>query len=195
MKKVASALKDDYLSVISAGDPLGSNAPRAFEGGVVYDWCPSKDALIDRCDVFVSRAGHVTISDLILRGKPSILVPIQAQMEQMGNAAKAEKLGVAVDLPEERLVEGYFRDALSRLESGRTSAKARELKEYVEQVRRGRFDNLRSLGLAQQTVEHAADVRFPPPEGPQDVRPLPSGEGERRGAGRLVSPSTRANRV
>jgi UDP-N-acetylglucosamine--N-acetylmuramyl-(pentapeptide) pyrophosphoryl-undecaprenol N-acetylglucosamine transferase len=129
--KVASLLKDDYLSIISAGDPMGTNAPRPFEGGFVYDWCPSKDALLDRCDVFVSRAGHVTISELILRGKASILVPIQAQMEQMGNAAKAEKLGVAVDLPEERLTEGYFRDALSRLEAQKTTKKAAELKEYA----------------------------------------------------------------
>lgn len=140
VKMVASALKDDYLSVISAGDPLGSNTPRAIEGGLLYDWCPSKDVLIDRCDVFVSRAGHVTISDLILRGKTSILVPIQAQMEQMGNAAKAEKLGVAVDLPEERLEEGYFRDALSRLESGRASTKAAELKEYAS-----RFEAIGSI--------------------------------------------------
>ncbi|MDA4135856.1 MAG: hypothetical protein OK449_02500 [Thaumarchaeota archaeon] len=138
--KVASLVKDDYLSVVSAGDPMGTNAPRSFEGGFIYDWCPSKDAMIDRCDVFVSRAGHVTISDLILRGKSSILVPIQAQMEQMGNAAKAEKLGVAVDLPEERLTEGYFVDALSRLEAGKTSTRAAELKEYA-----GRFDAVGSI--------------------------------------------------
>jgi UDP:flavonoid glycosyltransferase YjiC (YdhE family) len=52
-------------------------------------------------------------------------------MEQMGNAAKAEKLGVAVDLPEELLTEGNFRDALSRLEAQKASAKAAELKQYA----------------------------------------------------------------
>jgi UDP-N-acetylglucosamine--N-acetylmuramyl-(pentapeptide) pyrophosphoryl-undecaprenol N-acetylglucosamine transferase len=140
VKQVASRLKEQYLSVISEGDPMGTNEPQAFEGGFIYGWCPSKDAFIDRCDAFVSRAGHVTISDLILRGKPSILVPIQAQMEQMGNAAKAEKLGVAVDLPEERLTEGYFLDAISRLEAGKTATRAAELKEYA-----GGFDAAGSI--------------------------------------------------
>jgi UDP-N-acetylglucosamine--N-acetylmuramyl-(pentapeptide) pyrophosphoryl-undecaprenol N-acetylglucosamine transferase len=131
VRKVASALKDDYLSIVSAGNPMGSSIPLPIEGGFIYDWCPAKDALIDRCDVFVSRAGHVTISDLILRGKTSVLIPIEAQMEQMGNAAKAEKLGVAVDMAEDRLSEASFRDALSRLGTDETAKRSRELKEYA----------------------------------------------------------------
>jgi len=143
VRGLASLLKEDYLSVVSAGDPTGTNTPQPIEGGFLFDWCPSKDALIDRCDVFVSRAGHVTISDLILRGKPSVLVPIQAQMEQMGNAAKAEKLGVAIDLPEDSLTESDFRDALFRVQSEETSKKSRELQEYA-----GRFDAVGSITSA-----------------------------------------------
>ena len=140
VKSLACALKEDYLSVISAGDPLGSRTPRPFEGGFIYDWCPSKDALVDRCDVFVSRAGHATISDLIMRGKPSILVPIQSQMEQMGNAAKADRLGIAVDIPEGELAEPRMRDALARLQADDTTRKVAELKEYAH-----RFDAAGSI--------------------------------------------------
>lgn len=140
VKKVASALRDDYLSIVSAGNPTGSSIPLAFEGGFIYDWCPAKDAMIDRCDFFVSRAGHVTISDLILRGKASVLIPIQAQMEQMGNAAKAEKLGVAVDMSEDRLTEASFRDAFARLSTDETARRLRELRMYA-----GGFDAVGSI--------------------------------------------------
>jgi UDP:flavonoid glycosyltransferase YjiC (YdhE family) len=140
VRAVASALKDDYLSVISAGDLLGERTPRPVEGGYLYDWCPSKDALIDRSDVFVSRAGHVTISDLILRGKPSVLIPITAQMEQMGNAAKAQKLGIAVDVPEEQVNPTTIRDAVARVTTDEAARKAMALKEYSQ-----RFDAVGSI--------------------------------------------------
>ena len=131
VKRVAIAMKDECLSVISAGNPSGDTTPRPFEAGFVYEWCQSKDALIDRCDVFVSRAGHVTISDLILRGKPSVLIPIQGQMEQIGNAMKAEKLGVAVEIDEENFAEVPFREALARLLTEETAKKTAWLKGYA----------------------------------------------------------------
>jgi UDP-N-acetylglucosamine--N-acetylmuramyl-(pentapeptide) pyrophosphoryl-undecaprenol N-acetylglucosamine transferase len=129
--RIASSLRDEYFSVISMGNPGGSSSPVPFEGGLMYDWHPSKDALIDRCDVFVSRAGHMTISDLITRGKPSVLVPIPAQAEQLGNAAKAEKLGIALDVPEDHLTPSEFRGAISVLDSEETRKKILELRDYA----------------------------------------------------------------
>lgn len=131
VRKVAGAMKDEYVSFVSAGNPLGSTSPLPFEGGYFYDWCPSKDALIDRCDVFVSRAGHVTISDMILRGKPSVLVPILGQSEQLGNAAKAEELSAAVDLQEAELTELSFRAAVSRLETDESRERLSRLSGYA----------------------------------------------------------------
>ena len=111
---------------------LNSNTrAQDVEGGVYYEWCPSKDALLDRSDVFVSRAGHATISDLILRGKPSVLVPIRSQMEQMGNAEKAARLGVAADLSEDRLTEDSLRDAIRMLESEETIRRVKALQAYA----------------------------------------------------------------
>jgi UDP-N-acetylglucosamine--N-acetylmuramyl-(pentapeptide) pyrophosphoryl-undecaprenol N-acetylglucosamine transferase len=136
----AAALSAEYLSIISAGNPLGSSSPTAIEGGYHYDWCPSKDVLIDRCDVMVSRAGHVTISDLILRGKPSILVPIAAQSEQIGNAAKAQKLGVAVCIQEEEFSIRTFSDALVLLGSDEMKRRCADLAAYA-----GQFDAVGSI--------------------------------------------------
>jgi UDP-N-acetylglucosamine--N-acetylmuramyl-(pentapeptide) pyrophosphoryl-undecaprenol N-acetylglucosamine transferase len=129
--KLASGIREDFLSVISAGDPTGDGVPKPFDGGYLYDWCPTRDAFIDRCDVFVSRAGHVTISDLILRGKPSVLVPIPGQMEQIGNAAKAERLGVAARIDEEDLSESSLREAAVKLSSEETRKSTQRLMEYA----------------------------------------------------------------
>ncbi|MDA4113174.1 MAG: hypothetical protein OK474_03925 [Thaumarchaeota archaeon] len=136
----AAALGAEYLSIISAGNPLGSSSPTAIEGGYLYDWCLSKDVLIDRCDVMVSRAGHVTISDLILRGKPSILVPIAAQSEQIGNATKAQKLGVAVCIREEEFSVKAFVDALVYVGSDEMKRRCADLADYA-----GQFDAVGSI--------------------------------------------------
>jgi UDP-N-acetylglucosamine--N-acetylmuramyl-(pentapeptide) pyrophosphoryl-undecaprenol N-acetylglucosamine transferase len=127
VRRYAKALKDEYISVISAGDPLGSTAPQAIDGGFYYDWCPSKDALIDRCDGLIARAGHVTISDLILRAKACILVPIPAQSEQEGNAAKAERLGVAAKIDEPDLGVGSIQQAVAKLDGDETRRRLLEL--------------------------------------------------------------------
>ena len=62
-----------------------------------------RGAFVDSCDAVVSRAGHVSISDYILRAKPCLLVPIQSQTEQIGNAYKAERLGFALVVEEGEL--------------------------------------------------------------------------------------------
>jgi UDP-N-acetylglucosamine--N-acetylmuramyl-(pentapeptide) pyrophosphoryl-undecaprenol N-acetylglucosamine transferase len=139
-RRLAGELRDDYLSLVSAGNPLGSTSPSPIEGGYLYDWCPSKDFLIDRCDVVVSRAGHVTIGDLILRQRPSILVPITAHSEQTGNATKAEKLGVAVKIEEPAITAGSFREAAERLETADVRRRTSELAGYA-----ARFDAVGSI--------------------------------------------------
>ena len=129
--EAAAALGREYLSIVSAGNPLGSSSPRAIDGGYVYDWCRSKDALVDRCDVMVSRAGHVTISDLILRGKPSVLVPIAAQSEQIGNAAKAERLGVARCVAEEAFGIQTLREAMGQVDGDGMRRRCEDLASYA----------------------------------------------------------------
>jgi len=133
VKAVAQALKDEYVSIVSAGNPLGSSSPQPFEGGYFYDWCPSRDALIDRSDVMVSRAGHVTISDLILRGKPCILVPIPGQSEQLGNATKADNLGVAVKVEEGEFTAQTLGNAVSILASDETRRRISDLSRLANQ--------------------------------------------------------------
>ena len=82
--------------MITAGQPGGETSPSQVPGGNLYQWCNFSSEFVDSCDAVVSRAGHVSISEYVLHAKPSLLVPIQAQTEQIGNADKAQRLGFAL---------------------------------------------------------------------------------------------------
>ena len=130
--KAAEALGEEYLFTIAAGNPGGPRTPTRVPGGYLYGWCSSAGAYIDSCDIVVSRAGHVSVSDYILRAKPSVLVPIQAQTEQMGNASKAQRLGIAVALEERSLEPGLVAEALREVATARFAERVREMKRVAE---------------------------------------------------------------
>ncbi|HUK74815.1 MAG TPA: glycosyltransferase family protein [Nitrososphaerales archaeon] len=136
----AKAMQETHLFAVSAGNPSGDTAPSAVPGGYLYGWCESSAAFIDSCDAVVSRAGHSSISEFISRAKPAVLVPIQAQSEQIGNAEKAQRLGFAVSLDERGLGPGSLADALVALSSGRALDKAREMRDVA-----ARYDAVRSV--------------------------------------------------
>ena len=120
--EAAKAMQEEYLFVITAGDPGGKRTATAIPGGYLYGWCDDSRAFVDSCDAIVSRAGHVSISDYILRAKPCLLVPIQSQTEQIGNASKAERLGFALVVEEDGLdpakVGGALRELLGGAQEG-----------------------------------------------------------------------------
>jgi UDP-N-acetylglucosamine--N-acetylmuramyl-(pentapeptide) pyrophosphoryl-undecaprenol N-acetylglucosamine transferase len=130
--EAAKALEEEYLFVITAGNPKGETTPSAVPGGYLYQWCSTSSAFVDSCDAVVSRAGHVSISDYILRGKPCLLVPIQSQTEQMGNAYKAEKLGFAVVVDESELSPKKVGEALGELSEEGYGRRAREMRRVAE---------------------------------------------------------------
>jgi UDP-N-acetylglucosamine--N-acetylmuramyl-(pentapeptide) pyrophosphoryl-undecaprenol N-acetylglucosamine transferase len=137
---VAKELEDDYLFVITAGNPVGGTTPMVIRGGYLYQWCKRSSAFIDSCDTVVSRAGHVSISDYVLRAKPSLLVPIQAQSEQIGNADKAKRLGVALAIEEHELCPQKVGEVLGTLSDGEYSDRLLELRKLAEE-----YDALSSI--------------------------------------------------
>jgi UDP-N-acetylglucosamine--N-acetylmuramyl-(pentapeptide) pyrophosphoryl-undecaprenol N-acetylglucosamine transferase len=130
--EAAKALQEEYLFVITAGEPGGKTVPTAVPGGFLYPWCDSSHTFLDTCDAVISRAGHVSISDYILRAKPCVLVPIQSQTEQIGNANKAERLGFAVVVEEIELDPARVGEALSELSEERHASRASELRSLAE---------------------------------------------------------------
>jgi len=138
--EAAKALEHDYLFVITAGNPGGETSPTRVPGGYLYQWCNISRAFIDSCDAVVSRAGHVSISDYILRAKPCLLVPIQSQTEQIGNANKAEKLGFAIVADEVELDPTRVGDLLRELSEERYGTRAQEMKRTADG-----YDALRAI--------------------------------------------------
>jgi len=130
--EAAKALEEHYLFVITAGNPGGETTPTAVPGGYLYQWCNTSSAFIDSCDAVVSRAGHVSVSDYILRAKPCLLVPIRSQTEQIGNAYKAEKLGFAVVMDESELSPPKVGEALRELFEEGYGRCAREMRKIAE---------------------------------------------------------------
>jgi UDP-N-acetylglucosamine--N-acetylmuramyl-(pentapeptide) pyrophosphoryl-undecaprenol N-acetylglucosamine transferase len=128
----AKALEGDFLFVITAGNPGGGTTPTPVPGGYLYQWCNITRAYVDSCDVVVSRAGHVSISDYILRAKTCLLVPIRSQTEQIGNANKAQKLGFAIVADEDELDPQKVGEALGELSEGSYGTRAREMKSLAE---------------------------------------------------------------
>lgn len=139
--KLAESLEArGVTTVISSGTPGGETVPRQIPGGFIYGWCNVKDTLIKLADVTVSRAGHSSISQFILRRKPSILIPITSQSEQEGNARKATSIGIAVCLRESELDQPAFERALDDAKSEAVTSNIAQVSEIA-----GRFDPLSSF--------------------------------------------------
>jgi len=128
---LASQLDEKYVFVIAAGNPQGGTEPRPIPGGYMYEWCPSPGPLLDMCSAVISRAGHVSVSDYVQRGKPAVLVPIPSQTEQVGNAEKADRLGIAIKLEDDELDAGTVDESLRSLAEGKFLARAREMREVA----------------------------------------------------------------
>jgi UDP:flavonoid glycosyltransferase YjiC (YdhE family) len=130
-QEFADATKDEFVSVISKGNPAGSRVPAKTSFGWFYEWCEVKDTLQRLATVVVSRAGHSSIAQYIEGEKPSLLVPIPMQSEQEGNAAKAERLGISVRLDQRVLNLQLYEDAIARLRQNEVSRKLKEIGAYA----------------------------------------------------------------
>ena len=143
--RIADSMKERVFSIVSGGDPAGGVEPTRMPFGWFYEWCPSKDSVIKMADLVLSRAGHTSIAQYVLNEKPSLLVPIPQQTEQEGNASKAERLGIAVQVSQESLSPETFSEAAERLLDARVKRKLRE----VSAVARGldaKAEILRAIG-------------------------------------------------
>jgi UDP:flavonoid glycosyltransferase YjiC (YdhE family) len=145
--EAAKALGEKYFFVITAGNPGGSTSPSQVPGGHLYQWCDFSSEYVDSCDAVVSRAGHVSISEYILHAKPSLLVPIQSQTEQIGNADKAQRLGFALAVEEQGLSPRKVDEALGEMSADSFSTRAQELRRLAEG-----YDAVRSIFKVLRTV-------------------------------------------
>ena len=125
--KALGAAARKYTIVLSKGNPDGSTLPRKSKGMLIFDWIQRQDDFVRASDIVVSRAGHGTIMKSIVYGKPMILVPIPDHTEQYTNARRAEVLGIAKVIDQNKLssralnsaIDGILSDADYRKEARR----------------------------------------------------------------------------
>lgn len=97
-------LEPEIQYVISEGKPGGDISPKKISGsGWYFEWCPIKDELFSLCDALVARAGHASISQSILFGKPILCIPIENHGEQISNSDKVSGLKIGISLRQDRL--------------------------------------------------------------------------------------------
>jgi UDP:flavonoid glycosyltransferase YjiC (YdhE family) len=105
LKKVMDAFKDNgkIQFVISEGKPNGDTVPRRMRNGWYFEWCPVRDEIFAMSNLLIMRGGHSTLAQAIQYGKPVVTIPIENHGEQMGNANKAQKIGLGLMLKQKEL--------------------------------------------------------------------------------------------
>jgi UDP:flavonoid glycosyltransferase YjiC (YdhE family) len=93
------ALAHRYDLVISGGAPGGSTSPRRLNGAAYFDWCPWKDEFFAAADLIVLRAGHSSLAQAVVEGKPIVCTPLENHSEQLANAHRIAELGVGGCIP------------------------------------------------------------------------------------------------
>lgn len=134
LRRALRRFPDKYQIVMSLGDPDSFKKP-VREGNVtVHSWLPNRYEFLKACDLVIARAGHGTIMQSMCYGKPLILVPTPNHTEQSNNARRAEKLGIAQIMPQDRL---SYKGLLSCVEEAVTSDRfvrnAEHLREKVSE--------------------------------------------------------------
>jgi len=123
--KQMESVKDEYNIIISKGDPKGSSIPKKKEYWTEFEWCPWIE-MFELSDCVIIRGGHSSIGNAISSGKPSIIIPIENQSEQIQNAIRVNELdlGIYMKNEEESLVgniqsvlnENRFKNAIKKFE-------------------------------------------------------------------------------
>jgi UDP:flavonoid glycosyltransferase YjiC (YdhE family) len=97
---------EDKNILITTGRPSTDNVYKN-KNVKVFDWYPVREELIKVADVVVARAGLSTISEILLFGKKSILIP-ELQPEQMENARALERRGLCMTIHKKPIDEDFF---------------------------------------------------------------------------------------
>ena len=123
--KQMEPVKDEYNIIISKGDPKGKSIPKKKEYWTEFEWCPWIE-MFELSDCVIIRGGHSSIGNAISAGKPSIIIPIENQSEQIQNAIRVNELdlGIYMKNEEESLIgniqsvlnENRFKNAIKKFE-------------------------------------------------------------------------------
>ncbi|MFH0849242.1 MAG: UDP-N-acetylglucosamine--N-acetylmuramyl-(pentapeptide) pyrophosphoryl-undecaprenol N-acetylglucosamine transferase [archaeon] len=103
LERVLIDLGPQYEIVMSRCVIEGLHEPKRQGNMLVFDWIDNLSDFYDACDIVICRAGHGTIMNSILSGKPMVVIPLPNHPEQIRNAARASELGIAKTLLQSEL--------------------------------------------------------------------------------------------
>ena len=109
------SLKDIGANVLIVRGKPGSEYIKKSGNVTIRDWVENRLELLKACDVVISRSGHGTISETVVYGKPSILIPQPNQPEQEVNARGMEKLGLGKVLRQQDLNPNILKKTLDEV--------------------------------------------------------------------------------
>ncbi|MCS7120515.1 MAG: glycosyltransferase [Nitrososphaerota archaeon] len=140
LQNIALDFPDNYQVVVSLGNPGNSAELARKKNVVVYSWIPNRFEFLKACDILISRAGHGTLTQGIIYGKPLILIPTPSHTEQINNAKRAYEMGIAKVLEQESVNKETIIDAVMEMLTDQ------EYRRNVEEIRRvvARYDGLKT---------------------------------------------------
>ncbi|BAJ51512.1 glycosyltransferase family 28 [Candidatus Caldarchaeum subterraneum] len=113
-KMFGEKLSSDFVYVMSTADPSTETDRR--QGPLhMRSWIPDLDLYIEAADLVVCRGGLTLLLKCILYGKPAVVIPPPQHGEQLANAIKAEKMGVAKMVEQRKLSPAGFEEAVKSL--------------------------------------------------------------------------------
>ncbi len=121
VEDIMSLIKDipidlkDYKFIISLGDPSKEDVLEMSSNVMVYSWLPDKWEYLSKAKVVVSRAGHTTISESLVCGKPLLLIPVSGQTEKIENAKNVQDMGLGIFLNQDSIKTSFFKAIRSLL--------------------------------------------------------------------------------
>jgi len=137
LNKVSEAMQnvDNIQFVISEGRPNGDTVPRKIHNGWYFEWCPVKDEIFAMSNMLIMRGGHSTLAQAIQYGKPVVMIPIENHGEQLGNAEKAQKIGLGLVLKQKDLKPEDISSAVQQVLSDSSfESKAKMLMELANKM-------------------------------------------------------------
>ncbi len=83
----------------------------------ILDYCGDMDSFYSACDLVISRAGAMTISELMALKIPAILIPhpFAAENHQFYNAEYLQKQGLAMVIEDDKLNSNILKDYINKM--------------------------------------------------------------------------------
>lgn len=115
LRRIFSEFPGDYQVVLSLGFPGSPSDPIRCGNLSIYKWIQNRYEFLKACDLVIARAGHGTVAQALIYGKPMLLIPTPSHTEQYNNARKVRAMGAAEILDQRKLGKASLLEAAEKM--------------------------------------------------------------------------------